>query len=622
MTYRKKLIEVALPLDAINKASAREKSIRHGHPSTLHLWWARRPLAACRAVLFASLIDDPDQPDVPEELLRQIDALPPPMIPDKAWNELNIVEQRRQRLFAFIEKLVQWENSNNEAILTTARALIHAATDGNPPPVYDPFCGGGSIPLEAQRLGLEAHASDLNPVAVLITKALIEIPPKFANQPPVNPESRSKALFGDWKGAQGLAEDVRYYGKWMRDEAFKRIGHLYPALTPRPPLPEGEGGKKVGRKKWEVSGALQERMKEVAREFRKQPTASEAILWEALRDRQLEGRKFRRQHPIGPFVVDFYCDAEQLVVEVDGPIHQEQQEADQKRQELLESLGLRFVRITSELVETNLPAAINTIRSTFLPSSTPPLSPRERGPGGEGSPTVIAWLWARTVRCPNPGCGAQMPLVRSFALSTKKGKETWVEPVIDRTQQPPAVRFEIKTGPGKPPDPPKVGRGATFRCLACNQVANEGHIKAEGMAGRMGAQMMAIVAEGKRSRVYLPATEEHEAIAASAKPTWKPENVLQGNPRYISPPPYGMVTFADLFTPRQLTALTTFSDLVSEVREKVIADAKEASLRCGEQSCSDSAKNAMAYADAVAMYSGIAVSKSADYWSNICIWRS
>jgi putative DNA methylase len=219
MIYRKKLIEVALPLDAINKASAREKSIRHGHPSTLHLWWARRPLAACRAVLFASLVDDPSEH--PEEFPTEQDQ-----------------EQERERLFKLIEQLVQWENSNNEDVLQKARAEILKSTGGNPPPVLDPFAGGGSIPLEAQRLGLEAHASDLNPVAVLINKALIEIPPKFAGRPPVNPEARRSLMGGDWSGARGLADDIRYYGKWMRDEAYKRIGHLYPKVT----LPKEHGG--------------------------------------------------------------------------------------------------------------------------------------------------------------------------------------------------------------------------------------------------------------------------------------------------------------------------------------------------------------------------------------------
>ena len=348
-TYKKKLIEVALPLEAINKESAREKSIRHGHPSTLHLWWARRPLAACRAVLWASLVDDPSSH--PEQFPTE-----------------EAQAEERGRLFRILEQLVLWENSNNEQVLKLARDEIMKSTDGNPPPVLDPFCGGGSIPLEAQRLGLEAHASDLNPVAVLITKALIEIPPKFANMPPVNPQDRKRGAGAAWKGASGLAADVRYYGKWMRDEAEKRIGHLYPKVE----LPKEYGG---------------------------------------------------------------------------------------------------------------------------------------------GEATVIAWLWARTVKCPNPACGAQMPLVRSFKLSTKKGKEAWVEPIIDHENK--TVRFEVRTGKGTPPDPPKVGRGAKFRCLVCGQVADDQHIKDEGMAKRMEAQLMAIVAEGQRGRIYLGPTSDHEQLAKS-----------------------------------------------------------------------------------------------------------
>ena len=167
-----KLIEVALPLDVINKEAAREKSIRHGHPSTLHLWWARRPLAACRAVLFAQLVDDP--------------SAHPELFPTEADQE-----RERKRLFDIIERLVPWEASTDEKILEEARAEIRRCYPDGPPPIIDPFCGGGSIPLEAQRLGLEAHASDLNPVAVLITKALIELPPKFADRPPVHPDSGS-----------------------------------------------------------------------------------------------------------------------------------------------------------------------------------------------------------------------------------------------------------------------------------------------------------------------------------------------------------------------------------------------------------------------------------------------
>lgn len=455
--YRKKLIEVSLPLEAINKESAREKSIRHGHPSTLHLWWARRPLAACRAVLFASLVDDPSSH------------------PDKFPTE-ETQEEERKRLFEIIEQLVKWENVNNQDVLDAAKAEILKSTNNNPPPVLDPFCGGGSIPLEAQRLGLEAHGSDLNPVAVLITKALIEIPPKFANKPPINPDSRQNSLnTKKWFGAQGLAEDVRYYGQWMRDAAFKQIGHLYPKVN----LPQEYGG-------------------------------SEA--------------------------------------------------------------------------------------------------------------TVIAWLWARTVKCPNPGCGAKMPLVRSFALSTKKDKQAWVEPIIDRKQQPPVVSFEVKTGKGKPPEPPKIGRGAKFRCLACSQPADDKHIKAEGIAGRMGAQLMAIVAEGKRGRVYLEPTQQQEEIAHSAQPIWYPDAQIADDRRSMFTPLYGLTHFHHLFTLRQLVALTTFSDLVSEAREKVLESAVAAGMPDDGLPFCEGGMGATAYADAVATYLAIAVDRLADRNSTICSW--
>ena len=204
----KKLIEVALPLEAINQESAREKSIRHGHPSTLHLWWARRPLATARAVIWSSLVDDPSSH--------------PEQFPDEESQQ-----RERERLFAILTKLVKWENSNDETILEEARAEIVRSTDGNPPALLDPFAGGGAIPLEAQRLGLDTYAHDLNPVAVMINKAMIEIPPKFADMEPINPEWHDNIVKGIApKGAVGFAEDIRYYGEWMRNEAIKRIGHL------------------------------------------------------------------------------------------------------------------------------------------------------------------------------------------------------------------------------------------------------------------------------------------------------------------------------------------------------------------------------------------------------------
>jgi len=456
--YRKKLIEVALPLEDINRESAREKSIRHGHPSTLHLWWARRPLAACRAVLFAQMVDDPSS--LPEDF---------PTEPAQ--------ETERERLFDIIRDLVLWKNTTNEPVLHKARVEIarsaarnhgvslpremtpSAVTDAlrkYAPPVLDPFAGGGSIPLEAQRLGLEAHASDLNPIAVLINKALIEIPPKFAGRPPVNPGSRKRYLQKEWKGAEGLAEDMRYYGNWMREEACKRIGHLYPKMQ----LPKELGG---------------------------------------------------------------------------------------------------------------------------------------------GEATVIAWLWARTVTCPNPACGAQMPLVRSFTLSTKKGKEAWAEPRVDWSTTPPTIRFAANHGNGAPEG--TVNRTGA-RCIACGSPVPLDHVRAEGKAGRMGTQMMAIVVEGKGGRLYLPPNEEQLTVSRMASPQWKPDAALPHNPRDFKTPNYGMRTFADLFTSRQLVALTTFSDLVGEARKRVLAD-----------SASDEA-----YANAAATYLGLGVSKVIDYNSSLVMW--
>lgn len=430
--YRKKLIEVALPLEAINRESAREKSIRHGHPSTIHLWWARRPLAACRAVLFASIVDDPSSR--PEEFPTGEDQ-----------------ERERQRLFRIIEELVKWENSNNETVLEAAREEIRKATDGNPPPVLDPFCGGGSIPLEAQRLGLEAHASDLNPVAVLITKALIEIPPKFAGKPPVNPEAQEKLAHGAaWKGAQGLADDVRYYGQWIREEAFKRIGHLYPKTR----LPDG------------------------------------------------------------------------------------------------------------------------------------------------GEATVIAWLWARTVRCPNPACGVEMPLVRSLMLSTKKGKEWHVEPVIEGR----SVRFEVRHGADAPEG--TVGRRGAL-CVVCKTPVPLEYVRAESRAGLMKARLLAVVAEGTRARVYLSPSDDHEQLAERAEPWWRPTGEIADNPGHTNVYRYGLTEWGDLFTSRQLVALDTFSDLVGEARECVLIDG-------GSEK----------HANAIATYLAFAVDKTADRNTSLCTWES
>jgi len=450
--YKRKLIEVALPLEAINKESAREKSIRHGHPSTLHLWWARRPLAACRAVLFASLVDDPS-------------AHPENFASEAAQ------EAERRRLFAIIEELIKWDNTNDERVLSAARAEILRSCEGVPPQVVDPFCGGGSIPLEAQRLGLEAHASDLNPVAVLITKALIEIPPKFAGRPPVNPNFKSQRI-GDWTGVHGLSTDIKYYGQWMRDEAMRRIGDLYPKV------------------------------------------------------------------------------------------------------------------------------------------SLPP----ERG-GGEA--TVIAWIWARTVKSPNPAWDGPMPLVRSFALSTRPGREAWIQPTVDRTTK--TITYATRTGPGWPEG--TVNRSGAM-CLATGTAVPFDYVRAEGKAGRMGAELMAIVADGPGGRFYLSPTENQVRIARSASPQGVPETDLPQHALGFRVQAYGMTRHRDLFTARQLVALTTFSDLVGEARLRAQEDAIAAGMPSDGVRLADGGSGAAAYADAVATYLAFAVDKAADRNTTLCTWEA
>jgi putative DNA methylase len=489
MPVRKKLIEVALPLEAINAASAREKSIRHGHPSTLHLWWARRPLAAARAVIFAQMVDDPS-----------------------AWPDLFPTEkkqqQERDRLFRLIEELVKWENTTNEKVLQTARDEIWqswrracAENADHPrakelfnravlPAFHDPFAGGGALPLEAQRLGLESHASDLNPVAVLINKAMIEIPPRFAGKPPVNPAWRGKradeqAMTTQWRGAQGLAEDVRHYGQWMRDEAEKRIGHLYPR-----------------------------------------------------------------------------------------------------------------VEVTAEMVK---------VRPDLKPYQGQKL-------------TVIAWLWARTVKSPNPAFAhVDVPLASTFMLSTKAGKEAYVEPVIEGG----GYRFTVKVGTPRDADAAKSGTKlarANFGCLMSGTPISGDYIKAEGKAGRMGARLMAVVAEGKRGRVYLAPTPEHEAAAQQARPDWRPEGDIAARMTGGNCTPYGLTTWGDLFTPRQLVALTTFSDLVSEAIAHAQADAKAAGLTNDGKPLRDGGMGATAYGEAVGVYLSLGIDKAADYNTTLVAW--
>ncbi|RAH96072.1 hypothetical protein DLJ53_33530 [Acuticoccus sediminis] len=468
-TVRKKLIEVSIPLEPINvEAQRRKQKAPKGYPTSIHKYWAQRPIAACRAVLFAQLVDDPSS------------------WPDRFPTE-EAQDAERRRLHKVVERMVPWEASNNEVILNEARWEIArsvawgkgeeppAKGDGEAildylqtkaPPVYDPFSGGGSIPLEAQRLGLRAYGSDLNPVAVLIGKALVEIPPKFAGRPPVNPKARAEAANGAiraWKGAQGLAEDVRYYGQWMRDEAEKLIGHHYPAAT----------------------------------------------------------------------LFD----------------------------------------------------------------------------GSEGQ--TIAWIWARTVRSPDPAAGgAVVPLLSTYLLSQKSAAgQVWLDPVVGDGPDK-AYHFEIKSGLPSNDETKRIraglktGRGSNFMCLVSGSAIPESYVKAEGRAGRLGELLVAMVVESKGKRLYLGATEEQMKASEIAQPEWSPMQEMPENPRWFSPPEFGLKTYASLFTNRQLKCLSTFTGLIPTLAKKVEVD-------CGGD---------REYAQAVATYLAFAIDRMATYGSSLCKW--
>lgn len=494
----KKLIEVALPLDDINAAAVREKSIRHGHPSTLHLWWARRPLAAARAVIFAQMVNDPGY--------QQGDGF-------KYGVNKQEAAKKREKLFNILRELVKWENTNNEAVLNQARAAImeswreicalnkdhpDAAELFNPeklPGFHDPFAGGGALPLEAQRLGLESYASDLNPVAVTINKAMIEIPPKFAGREPVGPDVVSdktskkkvtKDAFEEWSGAKGLAEDVRRYGNWMRSEAQKRIGHLYPKVL-----------------------------------------VTEAMVAE--------------RPDLAPYLGD-------------------------------------------EL-------------------------------------TVIAWLWARTVKSPSPAFAhVEVPLVSTFILSSKAGKEAYVEPVV----QGDSYQFTVKVGTA--PASAKMGtkaegRGANFLCLVSSSPITGSYIKEEGQAGRMSQRLMAIVLEGTKGRVYVSPTDEQESVALVNPPEWRPAGLVPARLTGGTCVPYGLKEWGDLFTSRQLIALTTFSDLATEAVARIREDAANAGMDDDGRGLDLGGTGATAYAEAIGVYLSFLIGQLANHGSTLCGWN-
>ncbi|WP_104088074.1 DUF1156 domain-containing protein [Cryobacterium sp. N19] len=448
-TSKKKLIETSLPLEAINEASGREKSLRQGLPSTMHLWWSRKPLATSRAIIFAQLVDDPTaRPD--------------------EFPTVEAQDAERARLHRLITRLALWENSNDAALLEQARIEIKKSNDGKLPGVTDPFAGGGSIPLEAARLGLPASAADLNPVAVLLNKALIEIPARFAGMPPVSPRSTDRGF--SWGGTLGLAEDVRLYGEWVREAAFEQIGHLYPKIT-----------------------------------------------------------------------------------EADG-------------------------------------------------------TQRE----------VLAWKWARVVTSPNPANPVDAPLVNSWWLAKKKGKEAWVRPYLDGQK----LRYEVvhsSDGPRSVNDG-TVGRSGAISYIDKTPISLD-YVRKTAQAGNMRYRMMAVIAKGDRQRIYRTVTAEDEELAAVVRPTDAPQQQTPVAGLGVSVQNYGIDHWSDLFTDRQLTAMTTFSSLVRRARSEVLRDALESGMSHGI-ALDQGGDGALAYSEAVGTYLALAVSKLAEYNNTLCRWMS
>lgn len=461
---KRKLIEVALPLEKINAAAEGDSPKRKGHPWRLHFWWARRKLVVARAVLFAQLVDDPS---VRYDEYRETAIARGDNDPEDSAEQM--VAAERQRLFGILERLVVWENIGDEALYAEAHAEIMRSTNNSPPAILDPFAGGGTIPLEAQRLGLEAHASDLNPVAVLINKALVEIPPRFAGREPVFPGAAGER--NSWPKSTGLARDVHRYGLWIRDEAQARIGHLYP----------------------------------------------KAVL-----------------------------------------------------------------------------------------------------PGG-GSAEVIGWAWARTVVCPNPACGIETPLVKSWWLGKKRSKEVFVAPQLGDERVQYVVGHGLRDAPANASEG-TVGRtGAT--CVSCGTGIPLNTIRQQGREMGLGARLLSEIAEGNRQRLYLSPTLSAEAAGLIEGPVDAPSGKLGYYPRDLKAPIYGLDEFRSLFTGRQLTAMTTFSDLIREVRARVLSDAVVAGDQNDGVALDAGGSGATAYADAVVSYLGLSLSRASDYWSSLTSWH-
>ena len=731
-THHKKLIEVALPLDAINAASAREKSIRHGHPSTLHLWWARRPLAAARAVIFAQMVDDP--------------SASPDLFPTEADQD-----RERERLFRLIEALVKWENTTNEKVLEQSRTEIRkswqrtcAENADHPragelfdpdklPAFHDPFAGGGALPLEAQRLGLEAHASDLNPVAVLINKAMIEIPPKFAGRLPVNPEARAKYLgarasrphttllgvqasrphkswhsrgylphldqpeiiqavtfrladsipadvIAAWKSELALtgAEEAsdprcvelrerieRYTGEghgacWLRDErvadevekALLHFDGVRYRLLAWVIMPNHVHALVETMPGFPLDGVISSWKSFTAKQVNKVLGRSGQFWMPDYFDRYIRNEKhlatvvdYIEQNPVKAGLVDSASEwrwssaARNAVgMRIGGSGQGNKDNADETSafpglwagaKGLAEDVRYygQWMRDEAEKRIGHLYPRIEVTEE--MAAERPDLKQYQ---GREL--TVIAWLWARTVKSPNPAfADVEVPLASTFMLSTKKGKEAYVEPVIEGR----GYRFAVKVGKPGDVDAVKAGtklsRGANFRCLMSGTALTAGYIRSEAQAGRLGSRLMAIVAEGDRGRVYLTPVDSHEAIPRTARPAWKPDLKVPTPCHDVDRlPMYGMPTWGDAFTPRQLVALTTFSDLVAEAIERVRRDYQDARFSGphtggtpahpdDETPLRDGGDGATAYAGAVGVYLAFVLSKQADLGNSLCCWE-
>lgn len=427
----KRLAEVDFPIAAVSAHSAREKSIRHGHPSTLHLWWARRPLAACRSMLMALLLPDPWDPNCPEEfkqVARRV-LLEFPGRPSRWDNDLDPKHGRKADealrhaiLHEFIADFANWDNASNPAYLKTARALVKAAHGEEAPLVVDPFAGGGSIPLEALRIGCDAFASDLNPVACLINKVLLEDIPRHGPK---------------------LAEELRRVGAEIKKEAERELAEFYP--------PDPDGAR------------------------------------------------------------------------------------------------------------------------------------------------PIAYLWARTVRCEQPNCGCEIPLVRSFWLCKKPARRLALSLTAHKNSKgTPALQFDILRPKNESEVQPGTVSNSKATCPACHKVLGGDRVRAQlsQQAGGAdvvfdskwqrvgGARLLAVVVlrEDASGRQYrLPVDSDYARVASAAKrmcnSTISPTDSLNTRLNPIRPSPnargfsavtrYGIETVKQLFTARQLVALTTISRLVS-----------------------------------------------------------